>query len=64
MPKLPEEIEVHQLDNVPLDPNREPFRQERSDWLGRLQRTSSGGLEDDPTESGEPVRDRKSFVTK
>ena len=49
-----------------LDGNPEvqstPFQQPRSPYDLPFQREQSGGLDDDPTESGEPVRNRKSFT--
>lgn len=34
----------------------------RSDRYAREERLASGGLDDDPTDSGAPVRNRKSFT--
>jgi hypothetical protein len=39
----------------------QPLVMERSTALLDLDRAQSGGLDDDPTDSGDPVRNRRSF---
>ena len=56
---------LHPLINAPVP---EAIESEASPGLGRAdrylreERIASGGLSDDPTESGEPVKNRKSFA--
>jgi hypothetical protein len=48
------------LDGKPEDPTG-PFAPMRSTFQSDMDRVQSGGLDDDPTDSGEPVRNRRSF---
>ena len=56
---------LHPLVNAPVP---DVIESEASPGLGRAdrylkeERIASGGLSDDPTDSGEPVRNRKSFA--
>ena len=61
---VPKGSVLHPLVNAPVP---DVLESEPSPGLGRAdrylkeERIASGGLSDDPTESGEPVKNRKSF---
>ena len=61
---VPKGSVLHPLVNAPVP---DVLESEASPGLGRAdrylkeERIASGGLSDDPTESGEPVKNRKSF---
>ena len=62
---VPKGSVLHPLVNAPVP---DVLESEASPGLGRAdrylreERIASGGLSDDPTESGEPVKNRKSFA--
>jgi hypothetical protein len=60
MPAVKSQPPAEALDpEVP--PQKEPFDPQRSTFPLDMERIQSGGLKDDPTESGEPVKNKYPF---
>jgi hypothetical protein len=59
MPAAKSQPPARSLDGDPAEPTS-PFAPQRSTYPLDLERVQSGGLDDDPTESGDPVKNRVS----